>query len=675
MRKKIKKESSKNLFSEFNPVTREKWEDLINKDLGISDYKEELKWDTDEGVTILPFYMHEDAGNPSVPYTEPGAYPLAKRGQEKNEWAITENITSPSIEESNRLALEAVEMGAGSLYVFQDAAPNEGMLGGDIRGIPLLEQKDMRNLLEGVDLKSVSVYFDGGIITPLIYFMFMNEVERQQLDPADLKVLFYYDPFSWGAAHGRWPNTEERTSEIITELCDSPFPVLGVNGTFYHNCGATIVQELGIALAIGSEFLALADRNDVPLSKAARSVHMRLSAGPLYFPEIAKFRAARLLWNKVVSAYDPAAADDAGLFIHAETSSWNKTITDPHINILRTATEAMSAITGGADSLRVDPFDNRFRQASSPARRIARNIHHILRHESNFHRVSDPSGGSYYIEQLTDKIASESWDFFQFLEKQGGFTKALEGRFLQLAIEESIRKKQDAIKQGKRVFVGVNRYPNPGDQIPDKLYQELPVHSLLQTPKAGPQDGTLAEIRNVFNNGAKIGDTIDAVFQVQKQLYPSLESWHAADPYESLRIKTIEYQKKNGREPIVVILTTENNKESKFRTALSANIFDIVGYKIHNCNGFETIEDAADEINSLKPDIIVLCSTDEAYPKLIEPFCRTFRPPEDNNPILILAARPEENTEKYRESGIDYFIYHGSEIYETLESIHAKLED
>lgn len=675
MRKKIKKETSKNLFSEFNPVTREKWEDLINKDLGTSDYKQKLKWDTEEGVTILPFYMHEDPGNLSYPDTEPGEYPFTRVRQAQNKWSITENITSPSIEESNRLALEVVEMGADSLYVFQDAAPNEGMLGGDLRGIALLEQKDMRNLLEGVDLKSVSVYFDGGVVTPLIHCMFMNEIERQQLDPAHIKALFYYDPFSWGTAHGRWPNTEERTSEIITELCDAPFRTLGINGTFYHNCGATIVQELGTALAIGSEFLAHAARNDVPLSKAARSVHMRLSAGPLYFPEIAKFRAARLLWNKVVSAYDPAAADDAGIFIHAETSSWNKTITDPHTNILRTTTEAMSAITGGADSVRVDPFDNRFRQASSLARRIARNIHHILRHESNFHRVSDPSGGSYYIEQLTDKIAAESWDFFQFLEKQGGFTKALEGRFLQLAIEESIRKKQNAIKQGKRVFVGVNRYPNPGDQIPDKLYQELPVHSLQQTPKASPQEGTLTEIRKVFLNEAKIGDAIDAVFQVQKQLYPSLESWHAADPFESLRIKTIEYQKKNGREPIVAILTTGNNKESKFRAALSANIFDIAGYKIRNCNGYETIEDAADEINSLKPDIIVLCSSDEEYPQLIEPFCKTFRSVKDNNPILILVARPEENTEKYRESGIDYFIYHGSEIYETLESIHAKLED
>jgi len=657
MTKEKKKEHSTNLFSEFNPVTREIWENLINNDLRTSDYKQKLQWDTDEGVSMLPFYMQEDLKNLPHLDTPPDKKSITGERLGQNDWRITESITSSSIEESNRLAREAVEMGADTLLLSMEAAPNEGMLGGDLRGIPLQEQKDMRDLLNGLDLKAVTICFDCGIVTPLLLCMFMNEIERQNLTPADINASFYYDPFTWGAAHGRWPNKDEKTSHIISQLCNSAFPALGINGTFYNNCGATIVQELGTALAIGSEFLAHAGRNDVPVSKTARSIHMRLSAGPLYFPEIAKFRAARMLWTKMVSAYDPAAADNAKLIIHAETSSWNKAITDPHTNILRTTTEAMSAVAGGADSVRIDPFDNRSRQASPIARRIARNIHHILRHEANLNKVSDPSGGAYYVEQLTDKIASESWEFFRFLEKQGGFTKAIEGRFLQLAIGESIRKKQSAFKEGTKVLTGVNRYPNPDERIPDELFQNIPVNSLKHTVKASIEEGTLSKIRKLFRDEATIGDTIDGIFKAQKQLYTSLEQWQAAEPFETLRISTLEYKKKNGRVPVVAILSAGNNKKSKFRAAFSNAIFGIPGYKTCNYTGYDSFDAAEDEITSLKPDIIVLCGSDADYAKLAEPFCRTFRKEKNNKPLLVMAGQPEGDSKKFRETGIDYFIY------------------
>ncbi len=619
--------------------------------------------------------MQEDLENLSHLNTDPGEFPYTRGIKQQNDWNISENITAPSIKESNRCAREAVEMGADSLYIYLEAAPNEGMLGGDIRGVPLQEQKNMKNLLEGIDLKSVSVHFDGGIVTPLIYCMYMNEIERQKLNPADVNASFYYDPFTWGAAHGRWPNSEEKTGEIISGLCNLPFRSLGINGTFYRNCGATIVQELGSALSIGSEFLAYAAKHDIPISEAARSIHMRLSAGPLYFPEIAKFRAARLLWSKIVSAYDPDATREAKLIIQAETSSWNKTITDPHTNILRTTTEAMSAIIGGADSVRIGPFDSRFRQPSSHARRIARNIHHILRNEAYFHRVTDPSAGSYYIEQLTDKIASGSWDFFRFLEKQGGFSKALEGRFLQLAVDESVRKKQSKIRTGERIFVGGNQYPNPDDQFPDQMFRDYPVQSLEQTGKVSLNNGHLSDIKKAFTDNAKIGDAAEAVFRVQKQLYPSLEPWHATAPFESLRIRTVQYQKIKGTVPLVTLLAIGNKKESTIRADFSANYFGVAGYETRKSTGYDSIDEAANEIKSIKPEIIVLCSSDKDYRELVEPFCKVFREIKESKPILILAGLPEESLQDYRQSGIDYFIYKGSDVYETLNVIHGKLEE
>lgn len=675
MADKKKIEHTDNLFEEFDPVTREEWEKAITRDLDGEDYKKKLRWDTGEGFSVLPFYMREDLEKLSLSDALPGEFPYLRGNRKTADWVITENITASGIEESNRLAREAVNMGAGSLYLYTEVAPHEGMLGGDIRGVPLQQQADMEKLLDGIDLAEVSVCFDAGVASPLYHSMFLNELERQNLGTSEATASFCYDPFTWGARHGRWSNKGDRIGEIITDLIRSPYHTLSVNGTFYHQCGSTMAQELGIALAIGSEFLAHAATQGIDISKAARSVHMKLPVGSYYFPEIAKFRAVRLLWSKVVSAYDEEAGHQAKLMIRAETSPWNKTASDPYNNILRSTTEAMAAIAGGADSIRIEPFDSRFRQPSAFSQRIARNIHHILRHESYLHMVTDPAAGSYYVEQLTDEIASASWDFFKFLEQQGGFSKTLEGRFLQLALQESIHEKQTAIRQRNRVLVGSNHYPDPEEQMPEAPYRELPARSLQQTDRHPLQEANLDHIQKAFADGAKAGDTVHSVLQVQKQLYPSILPWHASELFEAIRMETAGFRKKTGRIPVAALLPVGNKKMRTTRASFARNYLGVAGYDIREHTGFDSIGQAADQFKPINPDIIVLCSSDEEYRELAGPFCITFRESFGPDPLLILAGNPGESARDYRELGIEAFIHGQSDMVDTLSDIHSKLEE
>lgn len=675
MPKEIKPELSNNLFADFEPVSRREWEETIKKDLDGADYKEILRWNTREGFSLLPFYTREDLQPLTYLESLPGEYPYIRGTKLSNNWNIAEDVTASGIKEANTLSKQALKAGADALYFFMQASPNEGLLGGDLFGLPLQNQEDMKMLLDGIDPGKTSFYFDGGITTPLLPGIFINELERQNIKTGDRPDLFHYDPFTWGARHGRWPNGQQRTASIIEDLCQTPFKTLGIDGTFYHRCGSSIIQEVGTALSIGSEYLATAAEKGVSVTKTAASIHMRLPAGSLYFPEIAKFRAVRMLWSKMVSAYDSEAGKNAKLFILAETSPWNKTVADPYNNVLRSTTEAISAIAGGADSVRIAPLDDRFRLPTDFSRRIARNIHHILRHESGFHKVADPAAGSYYIEQLTDTIASKSWEFFQFLEKQGGFIKAVEGGFLQNAVKSSRSEKQSAVRKRKQVFIGSNHFPDHSEKIPEKPYKYRPVQSLRQTGNSKLTNTTLAAIKKSFADGACIGDILNTVFNVQKQLYPSLEPVYAAREFEELRIRTQKLESQSGKLPVAALLPAGEKKMRIARTSFARNFLGVAGYNIQESPGYGSIEDAFDYVTSLKPDLIVLCSSDKEYPNLVEPFGQLPGKMEETNPILILAGNPGSSEQHYRNAGIDYFIYSGIDMIEILNEIQRDLEE
>ncbi|MEX0822980.1 MAG: methylmalonyl-CoA mutase subunit beta [Balneolaceae bacterium] len=646
---------SNNLFSEFPPVSRDEWEKQIEKDLKGEDYKEKLFWNTLEDFGALPFYRKEDLDQINHQTSGPVKSPAS--------WQICEPVYGSDPKSANSEILKAIAGGADSVTLLVQATANEGLLNGNISGTHLQSQEGLKFLFTDVNPSETSLFFDSGMITPAIAAMLKNHTE----DFTDVSLLF--DPFTYIAKHGRLPVSAEQRNSITQQLVDqSNYRVLSADGLAYRQAGATIVQEIGISLTIASEYLA----NLPPevREKAAKQFFVRLSAGSLYFPEIAKFRAVRLLWKQLLNAYN--ISDDIDLWIDAQTTSTNKTAIDPHSNILRATTEAMAAILGGANRITIRPHDESFQQPDSFSKRISRNIHHILSEEAYLGKVNDPSAGSYYIETLTDTIAKKSWEFFRLIEKQGGFVQALENRIIQTEINSSRQEKETAYTTRKKVLIGANQYPDPEAEISENLSSAIKVDSLTVsgTEYQTNPSNLIESLQTAFERGAYVGDVLSVMIDPGKVLYRALPEYRAGKIFEEIRLKTMDFTQKTGRAPSVCLVPAGSIKWRNARSEFIQNFLGCAGFKINRPIGFEDLNEAAEQLNRDEFDIFVLCSSDEEYAKMVKPFCSTFL---GNKTICILAGNPGDNEEDYRRQGIDFFIYKGINQPEILSKIQLRL--
>lgn len=653
------KTEKKNLFTEFEPTSTEEWEEVLTRDLKGGDYKKKLNWESIEGIEALPFYRKED---------------LDKLSHMQNDfeiktpagWQFCEIIESADPEDANREAKKAIEGGADSLWITLQLTADEGALGGDITGTNVQNSEDLKTLLNGIDLKKTVVVFDSGAGSPGVLGLVKGYLKSSGRIHSNISFLF--DPFTFMAHRGRLPLPDAKLDSVTNQMASEPeFMTLAADGAFYHNCGATIVQELGIALAIGSEFLARVPESN--RNQAANQFWMHLSAGSLYFPEIAKLRAARLLWNRVLDGYEIENREP--LIIHSSTSKWNKSIADPHNNILRATTEATSAAVGGANRITVHPYNAHFEKTDPISQRIARNVSHILDEEVHLSMVENPADGSYYIELLTDEIARKAWEFFQLIEKQGGIQKAIEGKIIQGEIGRSRSAKDKALATRKLTLAGVNITADAGQKLPNDLFKSTPVDSLQKSGKvteiAG--DTLIDSIAGALAEGATLGDVVHSFLQPQKQLYPALNPYRAAVPFEELRLRTQDIAKERGKEITAQLVPIGSKKMRKARATFSQNYLECAGFRVESHTGFASVEDAASELGPDGSDIFVLCSSDGEYADLVTDFCSAF----GEKATLILAGYPKDQVEQYKETGIDFFIYSGSNMLETLREIQGRV--
>ncbi len=411
-------------FNEFPPISLEKWESVIEKDLKGKNYKDVLLWKSPEGIDVLPFYRKENLKNlQRVPN------PVLKSGG----WNIVEAIESPDVKEANRQALQALENGASGLFF-------------ELSEEVVNSKEDLEQLLQGIQIELITLKFDHLISSPQTAQWLVEISEKQNLNIGELDIYFSFDPMAEALYSGTLAEGSALQEEI--EQFNAPFKLPSVDISAYGNAGATIIQQLAFALAAGNEYLGLNP-------KLAQSIHFNFSTGPSYFPEIAKFRAFKLLWKQVLQKY---GMEGAPIILHAETALWNKSQTDAHNNMLRTTTEAMSAALGGCDAITVHRYDKHFAEESGFAARIARNTQILLQEEAYLDKVADVGAGSYYIEVLTDTLAEESWKLFQKIEEKGGFVECLKSGFIQSEINTSREEKIKAYQEKEEVLVGVNKY-------------------------------------------------------------------------------------------------------------------------------------------------------------------------------------------------------------------------
>src|ERR1022692_442773 len=414
------------LLHEFPPVSTQEWEEVILKDLKGADYAKKLVWQTDEGLAVKPYYRAEDMAALQYLDAAPGEFPFVRGAHAMADWRICEEIDAIDPEEANRAALSAVAAGAEEISFRKVAIENAsdlGLLFANLSEIPLHFQNSdervirilIRRLADRHEPSHVSTGFD-----PLTNLDFAAEVIRSA--PAAL----------------------------------APFTI---HGEEFEESGATAVEEVGFTLAAAVDFTAAMQSRGIAVGRAADSITFSFSTGANYFFQIAKLRAFRMVWAQAIESFG-GTREEAKARIHARTSRWNKTIYDPHVNILRATTEAMSAILGGADSVSVAPFDECYKSPDDASRRLARNTQILLKQEALLSRVADPGAGSYCIEIVTDFIAREGWRQMQVIEAAGGFQKANSDGKIAQALEQSQKSRDKAVLSRRRVFTGTNQYAN-----------------------------------------------------------------------------------------------------------------------------------------------------------------------------------------------------------------------
>ena len=608
------------LFTEFQAPTTQEWLDKIEVDLKGADFQKKLVWRTNEGFNVQPFYRREDLANLKTPDALPGEFPFV-RGNKKdsNEWYVRQNIKVNDPVEANKKALDILNKGIDSIGF---------RFGGDMVSPSFIETllKDIR-----LDIVEVSYRTCPRHAVELAEIL-VKYFEKQGYDKEKIVGGVGFDPIDKMLQKGKDTTPMlAQLPKLVETLKDYPnLRCVMVHSDTLNNAGAYIVQELGYALAWGNEYLQELVDAGVDVDTAAKSIKFYMGISENYFMEIAKFRAARLLWAQIVKQYEPKCDCACKMIINASTSTYNQTLFDSYVNLLRSQTEAMSAALGGVHSMVVTPFDAPYEKATDFSERIARNQQLLIKEESHFDRIVDPSAGSYYIEHLTDALAQEAWKIFLKIEEEGGFLEAVKKGIVQDDINATnVKRHGDAAKR-KEFLLGTNQFPNFTEKSEGKRAQ-----------------------------GAACcchGDGCEPTFK-------KLETTRLAADFEDLRIHTEE-----TKVPTAFMLTIGNLAMRQARAQFSCNFLACAGYKVIDNLGFKTVEEGVDAALKANADIVVICSSDDEYAEYAIPAFKYL-----NGRAMFVVAGAPACMDDLKAAGIENFIHVRCNVLDTLKEYNQKL--
>lgn len=613
--------SKEKLFSDFAPVSTQEWMDKINVDLKGADYEKKLVWKTNEGFKVKPFYRKEDLEGMKTTEGLPGEYPYVRGTKKDNTWLIRQNIQVACPQEANAKALDILNKGVDSIGFS-------------------LKKKDLcpefiETLLKDICADCIELNFSTcqGATVALAKLL-VDYFRKQGYNLENLKGSVNYDPMGKMMVRGKDLSNYVATAQKLVEtLAELPkYRCINVNAIELNNAGSYISQELGYALAWGNDYLHALVEAGVPAETAAKKIKFNFGISSNYFLEIAKFRAARMLWANIVNEYKPACECACKMAVHAETSTFNLTLFDAHVNMLRTQTEAMSAALAGVDSITVSPFDKAYQASDDFSERIARNQQLLLKEECHFDKVVDPSAGSYFIENLTVSIAQQAWNLFLQVEEEGGMLECIKSGKVQATINASNKARHEAVSKRKEVLLGTNQYPNFSECSEGKT----------------PATASCCCGHN----------------ETCEKPIATLDQSRAASEFEALRLET----ENSGKRPKAFMLTIGNLAMRQARAQFSCNFLACAGYEVIDNLGFSSIEEGVEAAMKANADIVVLCSSDDEYAEYAVPAYQAL-----NGRAMFIVAGAPACMDDLKAAGIEHFIHVRCNVLETLREYNAKL--
>lgn len=682
---------------DFPPVTPEAWRAQAEVDLKGAPFDKKLLTHTYEGITIQPLYTESDwpsAADPSgLPAMDPftrGTNPLGNsRG-----WDIRQEHALPWPADNNKAILQDLARGATSIRLRLDNATRAGNFGGDdvgVGGMALGLVEDLDEALAGVDLKTTYIGLDAGAAFIPAAAMIEELWRRRGVGADEARGAFNANPLGALAELGRLPVSIDVALARLADLAkwtaaNRPNVTSVLVGTRpFHHAGATAVQDLAFSMATAVAYLRTLTDAGMSLDEACGQMTFSYGVGCNFFLAIAKLRAARRLWARIVDVSCTAGGGSATaarcMKMHVTTSRRVITERDPWVNMLRTTVCAAAGAIGGAQAITAVPFDAAIGQPDDFSRRLARNTQIILAEEAHLGSVADPAGGSWYIEKLTDQLAQSAWKLFQEIEARGGMVRSLADGWAAAQINAAFAERLKNLRRRRDPITGVSEYPNVkekpverhapnvaearrrlqdrlgarkmnGRPEPETSIAEKPMYAVIEMARLGWSAG---EIMNRLAEGSE-----PAVIE-------ALRPHPFSEPFEALRTASDEFLEKTGHRPRVFLANMGPVARHTARANYATNFFEAGGFEVIANTGFTTPPEAAAAFAASGAAIAVVCSDDKTYAEIAIDVAGALKAAGART--VILAGNPGENKAAYQAAGIDRFIYIGCDVLEILRAL------
>lgn len=645
------------------------WRELAEKELR-GRALEDLDWKTPEGITVKPLYTAEDLEAIGYEETLPGFFPFTRGVRASmyanRPWTVRQYAGFSTAEESNAFYRRNLAGGQKGLSVAFDLATHRGYdsdhprVQGDVgkAGVAIDTVEDMKVLFDGIPLDemSVSMTMNGAVIPNLAFYIVA--AEEQGVSPEKLAGTIQNDILKEFMVRNTYIYPPEPSMRIIADIIEYSsknmprYNSISISGYHMQEAGATQVQELAFTIADGMEYVRSALAKGLDIDAFAGRLSFFFAIGMNFFMEVAKLRAARLLWAQVMKDFGAQKPGSMMLRTHCQTSGVSLTEKDAYNNVVRTTIEAMAAAFGGTQSLHTNALDEAIALPTDFSARIARNTQLILQEEAGITNVIDPLGGSYYIESLTHSLAEEAWALIQEVEEMGGMTKAVESGMPKLRIEEAAARKQARIDRGEEVVVGVNQYQVEEDKdfdildIDNAKVRDSQI-ARLQRVKAERDDDKCAAALDALEKGAQgdgnllalaidaararasggeISDAMERVFTRHRAEVRSISGVYAAayegdEMFAQIRNDVEKFAQAEGRRPRMLVVKMGQDGHDRGAKVIATAFADI-GFDVDVGPLFQTPDEAARQ--AIEADVHIIGVSSQAaghktlVPQLIE---------------------------------------------------------
>ncbi len=671
-------EAQASLDDVFPPHDRDAWLKKVEKDLRGKPYAK-LSWQTEDGSELPPVLDGSDLKD--LPHLDDAPSSLLRQTRT---WALREVVNCPRPADAAEAASRAVEQGADQIEIALDAVALDAATpearpededdvlaqamwtAPGTNGVAIHRQKDLERALATIDLQKTYLCFTTGEVTRPILDGLLNLAKDHGVGTKALHGELDFDPITrlchreleveddhtYRAHHVTTEHVFEEGAAIARECaehCPGIRPII-VDGQGHHLGGASAAQEIAFIIATLTETVRGFLDHDLPIDTIAKSLTVRVQVSHDLLTEIAKLRALRLLWAKVMCAY---RASEIQPRIHATSSERARAIDhDVRTNILRTSIATFAAVIGGADSISVGDFDSEIARQTKQSRAIARNQQHLLREESQLDRVADPAGGSYSVEVLTDRLARSAWKTFQEIETEGGMLAAMKSGTLNDAVVDTADARDLRFRKRQQTLVGISRYADPS----------------REGERNAPTDEAVGEeLLSVFEQGE--GKTFAELARANWPTEDKVIEHHYAPvgvpdghEYEDIRTLSKDYADDFGECPKVLLASFGALKWANARADFARDLFGVGGFPVVERGVFDSTDAIQLAVAEERAAIVVFCADDESYPSLL---AETALP---EGTLRVVAGKPNDTL------SADYFVHIGADVVTLLSDIQQHFD-